>query len=380
MSRRSENSALLELSPELTMATEAEVLTQHSFRRRIMVERKRSERSKEGVLLVLIDAGKRADNAAKGNVCVSDQIIAAMLQTMRDTDVIGWYEEGTVVGMILTEIDSTIRSVAISSILHRVNGALAEHLPFDQVSQISISFYMFPDEWDEGRLGNGKNPQFYPEFAPRERTRRGHLIVKRAMDMVGSCFALLISAPAFVIIAVAIRMTSKGSVFFRQKRVGRDGREFTLYKFRTMRAGNDPSQHKEYMAKLIAGVAEKVPTEGKGVYKLANDSRITPIGKLLRTTSMDELPQFLNVLKGDMSLVGPRPPIAYEVAAYKPWHRRRILQVKPGITGLWQVTARSQVGFDDMVRLDLRYAEGWSPWLDFKILMRTPAAVVKGAY
>jgi lipopolysaccharide/colanic/teichoic acid biosynthesis glycosyltransferase len=200
------------------------------------------------------------------------------------------------------------------------------------------------------------------------------------MDLAGSCFALLLSAPMFVIIALAIKMTSKGSVFFRQKRVGRDGREFTLYKFRTMRADNNPSQHREYMAKLIAGIAEKVPAEGNGVYKLANDSRITPIGKILRKTSMDELPQFINVLKGDMSLVGPRPPIAYEVATYKPWHRRRILQVKPGITGLWQVTARSLVGFDEMVRLDLRYAEEWSPWLDFKILMCTPAAVVKGAY
>jgi lipopolysaccharide/colanic/teichoic acid biosynthesis glycosyltransferase len=380
MSRRSDNSALVELSPELMMAAEAEVLTQHSFRRRIVVERKRSERSKEGVLLVLIDAGKRADNGTKGSMRVSDQIIAAMLPTLRDTDVIGWYEEGSIVGMILTEIDPTLRNAAISSILQRVNGALAEQLTFEQVSQISISFYMFPDEWDENRLGHDKNPRFYPELTSREKKQRVHLRVKRAMDMAGSCFALLMSAPMFVIIAVAIRMTSKGAIFFRQKRVGIDGREFTLYKFRTMRADNDPSQHREYMAKLIAGVAEKVPAEGKGVYKLANDSRITPIGKLLRKTSMDELPQFLNVLKGDMSLVGPRPGIAYEVAAYKPWHRRRVLQVKPGITGLWQVTARSQVGFDEMVRLDLRYAEGWSPWLDFKILMRTPAAVVKGAY
>ncbi|UWZ83725.1 sugar transferase [Occallatibacter riparius] len=381
MSRRSENSALVEFQPELTMATEAEVLTQHSFRRRIVVERKRSERSKEGVLLVLIDAGKRADHGSKGGMRVSDQIIEAMLPTLRDTDVIGWYEEGSVVGMLLTEIDRTLRNTAISSILQRVNGALAEQLTFEQVSQISISFYLFPDEWDENRLGHDKNPRFYPDLTTREKTRRGHLRVKRAMDMLGSCFALLVSAPMFAIIAVAIRMTSEGPIFFRQKRVGRDGREFTLYKFRTMRANNDSSQHREYMAKLIAGVAEKVPADGKaGVYKLANDNRITPIGKILRKTSMDELPQFLNVLKGDMSLVGPRPGIAYEVAAYKPWHRRRILQVKPGITGLWQVTARSQVGFDEMVRLDLRYAEDWSPWLDFKILMQTPRAVVKGAY
>jgi lipopolysaccharide/colanic/teichoic acid biosynthesis glycosyltransferase len=200
------------------------------------------------------------------------------------------------------------------------------------------------------------------------------------MDIVGSSLTLFLCAPLFAVIAVAIRMTSNGPIFFRQQRVGRGGREFTFYKFRSMWEDNDPALHREYVKKLIAGVGEKVSANGKDVYKLANDSRITPIGQVLRKTSLDELPQFLNVLKGDMSLVGPRPPIPYEVAAYKAWHRCRILQVKPGITGLWQVTGRSRVGFDEMVRLDLRYAEHWSPWLDLKILMRTPAAVMKGAY
>ena len=115
------------------------------------------------------------------------------------------------------------------------------------------------------------------------------------------------------------------------------------------------------------------------VYKITNDKRVTPIGKFLRRTSLDELPQFINVLRGEMSLVGPRPAIPYELAVYKTWHRRRVLEVKPGITGLWQVTGRSRVKFDDMVRLDLRYATSWSPWLDFKILMRTPMAVIKGS-
>jgi lipopolysaccharide/colanic/teichoic acid biosynthesis glycosyltransferase len=149
-----------------------------------------------------------------------------------------------------------------------------------------------------------------------------------------------------------------------------------------MRVDNDPSVHREYVTKLIAGEADRVKAgaPGTGVYKLANDNRITRIGIFLRKTSLDELPQFINVLKGDMSLVGPRPPIPYELAAYQTWHRRRVLEVKPGITGLWQVTGRSQVKFDDMVRLDLRYATSWSPWLDLKILLRTPGAVIKGAY
>ena len=139
--------------------------------------------------------------------------------------------------------------------------------------------------------------------------------------------------------------------------------------------------HKEYVTKLIAGEAERVTSDrkGEGIYKLAGDKRITPLGKFLRRTSLDELPQLINVLCGDMSLVGPRPPIPYELAAYQTWHRRRLLEVKPGITGLWQVTGRSIVGFDEMVRLDLRYATSWTPWLDLEILLRTPAAVIKGS-
>jgi len=149
-----------------------------------------------------------------------------------------------------------------------------------------------------------------------------------------------------------------------------------------MRDRNDHSVHRDYVKRMIAGNAERISRNGsdEGVYKLVDDPRITRLGRFLRRTSLDELPQFFNVLKGDMSLVGPRPPIPYEVAAYQTWHRRRVLQVKPGITGLWQVMGRNRVSFDEMVRLDLQYANFWSLWLDFKILMRTPAAVVKGAY
>jgi lipopolysaccharide/colanic/teichoic acid biosynthesis glycosyltransferase len=222
----------------------------------------------------------------------------------------------------------------------------------------------------------------YPDLFTPTRDQRTLLRVKRGMDIAGSILALVICMPLFAIIALAVRATSRGPILFRQDRIGQYGRRFTFLKFRSMRVNNDESVHKEYVKQLIAGVAERVPATatGEGVYKLAGDKRITPIGRFLRKTSLDELPQFLNVLRGDMSLVGPRPPIPYELAAYQTWHRRRVLQVKPGITGLWQVTGRSRVRFDDMVRLDLRYAISWSPWLDVKILMRTPAAVIKGAY
>ena len=173
-------------------------------------------------------------------------------------------------------------------------------------------------------------------------------------------------------------------MFFRQQRIGQYGVPFVFLKFRSMYANNDSSVHKKYVEELIRGQAERKPSNGngQGVYKLTSDARITPVGSVLRRTSLDELPQFFNVLKGQMSLVGPRPPIAYEVKAYDIWHRSRLYEAKPGITGLWQVNGRSRVKFDDMVRLDFQYARTWSLWLDLKILMQTPKAVVfgEGAY
>ena len=153
-----------------------------------------------------------------------------------------------------------------------------------------------------------------------------------------------------------------------------------------MYVGNDPSIHQDYVTELIAGRGQahrpRGNGNGAGVYKLTNDSRITRVGAVLRRTSLDELPQLINVFKGEMSLVGPRPALPYEVAAYETWHRRRVLEVKPGITGLWQVNGRCRIEFNEMVRLDLKYAKTWSPWLDIKILLRTPRAVWlgEGAY
>jgi lipopolysaccharide/colanic/teichoic acid biosynthesis glycosyltransferase len=200
------------------------------------------------------------------------------------------------------------------------------------------------------------------------------------MDIAGSVLALTIFSPLFAVISIAIKLTSKGPILFRQQRVGRYGKTFTFFKFRSMESVNDPSIHKEYVKRFISG---KVESEQAGpnqhaVYKIREDPRVTRIGKFLRKTSLDELPQFVNVLRGEMSLVGPRPPIPYELENYDIWHRRRVLEAKPGITGLWQVRGRSKTSFDDMVRLDLRYARGWSPWLDIKILLQTPRAVFSG--
>src|SRR6185369_7527092 len=161
---------------------------------------------------------------------------------------------------------------------------------------------------------------------------------------------------------LAIKVTSRGPVLFRQKRLGQHGRQFTFLKFRSMYVNNDPRIHEEYVKKFIAGAAEQHGNNQGKLYKLTSDPRITAVGRFLRNTSLDELPQFLNVLWGDMSLFGPRPPVGYEYGRYDLWHKQRLLALKPGITGLWQVDGRSRVTFDDMVRLDIRYARSWSLW------------------
>jgi lipopolysaccharide/colanic/teichoic acid biosynthesis glycosyltransferase len=162
--------------------------------------------------------------------------------------------------------------------------------------------------------------------------------------------------------------------------VGWLGKRFNCYKFRTMYTDNDPKIHRDYVQRLILGKATKENgSEAEPlVYKITSDPRVTPIGKFLRKNSLDEFPQFWNVLRGEMSLVGPRPALPYEFNLYDDWHRRRVLAMKPGVTGLWQVSGRSRVSFDDMVRLDLRYSQGWSLWLDLKILLATPFEVLKG--
>jgi exopolysaccharide biosynthesis polyprenyl glycosylphosphotransferase len=220
---------------------------------------------------------------------------------------------------------------------------------------------------------------------------RRHL--KRAFDVTLALLALILLSPLLVLIAVLIKLDSRGPVLFRQERVGMDGRLFTLYKFRTMRADADEWPHRELMAHVIRGslrapAATPSPRSSderrsdretrRILYgKVPNDRRITRVGRWLRRWSLDELPQLINVLKGEMSVVGPRPPIPYEVEHYSSWHRKR-LEVKPGITGLWQVSGRNRLPFERMVELDLYYIEHWSLWLDVKILLLTLPAILRG--
>jgi len=209
-----------------------------------------------------------------------------------------------------------------------------------------------------------------PREAPRD-------VAKRMLDIAGSTAFLIAFSPVFLFVSALVKLTSAGPVFFRQQRVGEAGQPFLMLKFRTMHVNADHRLHQQYVENFIqsTGASES----GKNVvFKIVDDPRVTPLGHFLRRSSLDEFPQFWNVLTGEMSLVGPRPPLPYEVARYKGWHRRRLLEAKPGITGLWQVTGRSRTTFDEMVRLDLRYAKSYSVWTDLKILLATPRAVISG--
>jgi len=206
-------------------------------------------------------------------------------------------------------------------------------------------------------------------------------VARRGINLIFSTALILIFSPLLLGTAIAIRLDSRGPALFRQRRVGRGQKEFTLYKFRSMRLDADPRGHREYVTALIKGQAEAAPESNrKDLYKLAVDDRITSVGRWIRRWSIDELPQLFNVVLGDMSLVGPRPAISYEVAEYPSWYLQRF-SVKPGLTGLWQVSGRNERTYEEMVRLDVEYVERRSLWLDLSILFRTPWTVLsrKGA-
>jgi lipopolysaccharide/colanic/teichoic acid biosynthesis glycosyltransferase len=373
--RRSASGAALGLvQTRVAVSTDREVLDQTSFQRMISLERKRSERSRKPFLLMLLDVGRYLPSEKNGKVL--QKILSALSLSTRETDMTGWYQNQSIVGVMFTEISIDDRGTILSTMMARVGETLRSNLSLEQFNQISMSFHLFPEDWDHDLPERPSNPLLYPDLNERENSRRFPVAMKRLMDVVGSILAIIAFSPALATIALAIKLTSKGPVLFKQRRVGQHGKSFVFLKFRSMVVNNDASAHKEYVTKLIGGRAERKPAEGtQGLYKMTNDPRVTKIGAFLRRTSLDELPQFFNVLTGEMSLVGPRPAIAYEVEAYETWHRNRVLEAKPGITGLWQVHGRSRVQFDDMVRLDLRYAKSWSPWMDLKILLRTPGAM-----
>jgi exopolysaccharide biosynthesis polyprenyl glycosylphosphotransferase len=353
------------------------LLGEGAFVSMLYLERRRAERAQKRFVLMLIDIKPiLVDGQKNGTIA---KIASALTNATRETDILGWYLENNLVGVIGTELGKANPKVIQEILLSKARASFQEALGKEKSSKISVSFHFFPEEYAEGNTDHKANITLYPDLSRKEDSRKFALGVKRGMDIAGSGAALLLLSPLYLAIAAAIRLSSKGPVLFQQERLGQYGKPFTVLKFRSMRTDCDVRIHQEYVNQFITGQGDGTAANGeKPVFKIQKDPRITKIGRFLRKTSLDELPQFWNVLRGDMSLVGPRPPIAYEFQAYDVWHRRRVLEIKPGITGLWQVEGRSRTRFDDMVRLDLKYARIWSLWLDVKILAQTPAAVLTG--
>jgi exopolysaccharide biosynthesis polyprenyl glycosylphosphotransferase len=369
--RRSSNSRFVEGN---SLITGCGVASEECFGQFLHIEQKRTERSGKSLVLMLLEF----DSALTTQGTAIEKILFALTHLTRETDVKGWYKNRSVLGVIFTDVASGEAESIAAALVTKVRGLLVAAVP-ERESQIRLVTRVFPQDW---RKGGPDQPgsELPVELRGENGGRKVAAGVKRSMDVIGSLLAIVIFSPLFAAIALAIKLTSKGPVLFRQQRVGQYGQTFEFLKFRSMHTGNNHAVHQEFVKELIAGsVASRNDSEQqKPVYKLTNDPRITPIGKFLRRTSLDEMPQFVNVLKGQMSLVGPRPPIPYEVECYESWHRRRLSAVKPGITGLWQVKGRSRTTFDEMVRLDLQYARKWSVWMDICILVETPRAMLSG--
>jgi exopolysaccharide biosynthesis polyprenyl glycosylphosphotransferase len=346
------------------------------FVRRLSLEHKRAERSNRGFLLVLLDG----EQLFRESGSITLRIAGALSSTMREIDVIGWYREEATIGIVYTEIGATEKRSVRRALLERITTGLQNSLALDQASMVRISFYFYPEEQGDSNESGWAEIDLYQDLKREPKSKQVKMLTKKMIDITGSLATLIVLAPLFLMIAAAVKLTSKGPVLFQQRRVGYRGKIFQCLKFRTMVVDSDPTLHREFINEFVRGSAHSFQAgyKHKPVFKIIDDPRVTPLGRILRKTSLDELPQFWNVLKGDMSLVGPRPAITYELDSYKPWHRRRILEVKPGITGLWQVYGRSRTTFDEMVRMDLRYVRAWSLWLDIKILLATPRALFSG--
>ena len=355
-----------------------EILPRELFQRMLYLERKRTERSGRPFVLMLLESAKLLRSGDEGTFC---KVFSALASSTRETDTKGWYQEHSTIGVIFTELGPVADGASITkALLSKVTAALSSNLSIGEINEIRLSFRLFPDDWDSRGKAAETESAFYDELFRDKTPKPFFRAMKRSMDIVGSLVALILGLPLFLLVALAVKLTSRGPILFHQERVGQYGRRFSFLKFRSMYSACDDTVHREYTKQFIANTNGADLAQGTSrQFKLVADKRVTRVGHFLRRTSLDELPQFLNVLKGEMSLVGPRPPVPYEVENYDLWHRARLLAAKPGITGLWQVWGRSRVKFDDMVRMDLRYANSWSLWLDIKILLRTPLAVLSGS-
>jgi lipopolysaccharide/colanic/teichoic acid biosynthesis glycosyltransferase len=360
------------------------------FSHSIELERARSDRNGHGFSLVTfhLKTSQFIDEP------LVDQLTQYLFQNIRITDEIGWFDKNTI-GVLLFNTPS----LGAWKFVDNIKDGQKNHRSF-----LRCSVYTYPSDWsgfkdhnilppnkkDNNVIDYFSSPSSKNHFPSKIDITNGKRyfyittdnkrklvyslqsifvrkasIWKRVFDIVGSCFALVLFAPSMIAVAIAIKCTSNGPIIFKQKRIGLGGKPFQFYKFRSMYV--DAEEKKRELIKY---------NERNGpVFKMKNDPRITPVGRFIRKWSIDELPQFFNVLLGDMSLVGPRPPLVEEVEKYDRWHVYR-LEVKPGLTCVWQVFARHEKSFENWVRLDIKYAQNQSLWYDLKLLLLTIPAVL----
>ena len=344
-------------------AAPAQAIGSEDFLHQLHHEKRRAERSRTPLSLAMFQLSDRHQHGALH----IDRLLDSLFAVKRETDLVGCAGD-TRVAVLCPDTDEA----GTRSLLRKVSQQAGD-LPF------SMSVATFPDDLFDSLAQGIELPQMFEPFIATETVERepGYAL-KRTLDVVGALFALIVLSPVMLAVALAVGLGSRGPIIFRQTRVGKGGAPFTFYKFRSMVNGGNDAIHRDFVANLIQSAAEPTPAgdDEPVLYKIKADPRVTRVGRFIRRTSLDELPQLFNVLKGDMSLVGPRPPLPYELAQYQPWHLRRILTLKPGITGLWQVEGRSRVSFNEMVRMDLRYIRECSLATDLSLLVRTVRVVL----
>ena len=340
-----------------------DVLPRRYFLQQLQREKRRAERSNLSLSVAEFWLESPPGAVHRGE----QRLLALLLSVTRETDIVGSLGRGRV-AVILTDTGGDGAIAFRQKVAERAAGlnvaSLARTYPDN----------LFEELCSPDRPKADTDPLLLDARKPAQRLP---LALKRCVDIVGASTAIVLFSPVMAIAAVAIAATSPGPIIFKQVRVGRHGSPFSFYKFRSMYANSDDRIHRDYVTSIIKKSPQTASDQPKAWSKLEHDPRITPVGRVFRKTSIDELPQLFNVLQGHLSLVGPRPPLPYEAAEYDSWHLRRVLEVKPGITGLWQADGRGATTFEDMVRLDLHYVKNWSLLLDIKILLKTVVVVIR---
>lgn len=340
------------------------------FIKHLQFEKRRADRSKSPLSIAIFHVEGSVDDQLRDR----ERLVPILRESKRSTDILGQLGTGTIAVLLLdTGEDGT------QTFVRKVRGKTGG-------ISLSTATGTYPDQIFESiKAGNEGLPDLGEIWIEENQDPRGfERLLKRAFDLTAATIGLILLAPVMLGTALAVALTSPGPVIFKQVRLGKRGVPFVLYKFRSMVCDADDTIHREYVTDLIrrSQQGDGARDSGKVWVKLGLDPRVTPVGRIIRKTSLDELPQLFNVVKGDLSLVGPRPPLPYEAEQYQAWHLRRVLEMKPGITGLWQVDGANGCTFDEMVRMDLRYLRQWSLLLDFKLICRTIGVVLhrKGAH